>query len=118
MGLPILPASINEVKKTSRSSRFRYSESKEEVIDTSISMSELMAGCGDISMDDLFLGLYELKKAGALLLKKRFSVMKNSTPSNSEFWELLKITVERLVSPTKGTVEYMNRIHAGNCIFR
>ena len=101
--------SINEEKKTSRSSRFHYSEHKEETIDASISMSELMAGCGDISMDDLFLGLYELKKAKALLLKKRFLVMKSSTPSNSEFWELLKVTVERLVSPTKGTVEYLNR---------
>jgi superfamily II DNA helicase RecQ/superfamily I DNA/RNA helicase len=80
-----------------------------EEIDVSISMSELMSGCGGISMDDLFAGLFELSKASVLSVRKNFVVSKNGVPSGDEFWELLKMAVKRLLQPTKGKVELLPR---------
>jgi len=80
-----------------------------EGIDVSLSMSELMSQCGGISMDDLFAGLFELSKAGVLSVRKSFVVLRNGAPSGNEFFDLLKIAVERLLKSTGGQVEFLER---------
>jgi superfamily II DNA helicase RecQ/superfamily I DNA/RNA helicase len=78
-------------------------------IDVSISTSELMSGSGGISMDDLFVGLIELSKAGVLSIRKNFVVSKNGVLSGEEFWELLHAALERLLQTTNGKVELLPR---------
>ena len=82
---------------------------KDGMIDVSISMNELMTSCGQISVDDLFLGLFELNQTHALRVKKTFSVIKGSLPSGTEFWNLLQFTINRLLEPTEGSVEKLPR---------
>lgn len=78
-------------------------------IDVSLSMSELMTRCGGISMDDLFAGLFDLNKVGTLSLHKNFVVLRNGVPSGEEFFELLEFAVGKLLEPTGGRVEYLQR---------
>ena len=92
-----------------RPARTAQVASEHGLVDVSISMTELITGCGEISVDDLFLGLFELSKAGALTLRKRFSVLKSSAPSGEEYWSLLQAAVERLLAPTEGTVDLLDR---------
>lgn len=80
-------------------------------IDVSLSMSELMSRCGGINMDDLFAGLFDLSKVGALTLHKNFVVLRNEAPSGEEFFELLEFAIETLLEPTGGRVEYLQRKH-------
>lgn len=83
--------------------------SSAEDIDIELSMRELMARCGDLSMDDLFAGLFELSQAGALHIKKSFTITTPSTPSEPEVFELLEYAVEKLTRSTHGRVECMDR---------
>ena len=78
-------------------------------LNVSISMFELMLRSGDISMDDLFAGLFELSKAGVLSIHKSFVVRRNGVPSREEFFKLLEFAVKRLLKPTKGHVELLQR---------
>ncbi len=80
-------------------------------IDVSLSMSKLMSRCGGISMDDLFAGLFDLNKVGALSLHKNFVVRRNGVPSGEEFFDLLNFAVERLLEPTGGRVDFFQRKH-------
>lgn len=90
--------------------RTTYSRSSMDgELDVSLSMSELMSGCGGISMDDLFVGLFELSKAGVLSVRKSFVVLRNGAPSSDEFFDLLEVAVERLLKPTDGKVEFLER---------
>ena len=80
-----------------------------EKVDVSVSMSELMMRCGDISMDDLFAGLFELSAPGVVSVHKSLVVMRNGSPSGDEFFDLLEFAVERLLQPTDGKVEFLER---------
>lgn len=80
-----------------------------EKVDVSVSMSELMLLCGDISTDDLFAGLFELSKADVVLVHKSLVVRRNGSPSGDEFFDLLEFAVERLLQPTDGKVEFLER---------
>lgn len=78
-------------------------------LDVSISMSELMLRCGDISMDELFAGLFELSVADVVSVHKSFAVLKSGTPSGEEFYDLLEFAVNRLLQPTEGRVDILER---------
>lgn len=78
-------------------------------LNVGVSMSELMSRGGDIGMDDLFSGLYELSTAGVLSIHKSFAVRPNGSQSGDEFFELLEFAVERLLQPTDGRVEFLER---------
>jgi superfamily I DNA/RNA helicase len=104
---PAEPEAISQQEK--KPARIAQFESEHAEVDVSISMTELITGCGEISVDDLFLGLFELSKAGALTLRKRFSVLKNGVPSGEEYWSLLQTAVERLLTPTEGAVDLLDR---------
>lgn len=78
-------------------------------VDVSVSMSELMLRCGDISMDDLYAGLFQLSTAGVVSVHKSFDVLKSGTPSGEEFYDLLTFAVDRLLQPTKGRVDFLQR---------
>jgi len=78
-------------------------------VDVSVSMSELMLRCGDISMDDLFAGLFQLSAAGVVWVHKSFDVLKSGTPSGDEFYDLLEFAVDRLLQPTKDRVDFLQR---------
>lgn len=80
-----------------------------EKVDVSVSMSELMLRCGDITTDDLFAGLFELSNADVVSVHKSFVVLRNGSPSGDEFFDLLKFAVERLLQPTYGKVEFLER---------
>lgn len=87
-----------------------YSVKQEDrKVEASISMTELISSCGGISMDDLFLGLFELSRADVLSVKKVFVVLKNGVPSGDEFWDLLQTAITRLLRPTGGKVELLSR---------
>lgn len=84
-------------------------ESSDEALDIDLSMRELIARCGDIGMDDFFAGLFELSKAGALHLKKIFTITKPSAPSDPEFFDLLEHAMTMLTRSTHGKVEFVDR---------
>ncbi len=80
-----------------------------ETVEVSLSMSELMSGCGGIGMDDLFAGLFELCKADVLSVRKNLTILPNGLPSGDEFFGLLETAVQRLLEPTGEKVEYLDR---------
>ena len=100
---------VKQGPDASKATTLGHSESEGGAIHASISMSELMSRCGEISIDDLFSGLFELSKARALTLCKTFVVTRNSAPSGDKFWNLLQRTLDRLLQPTQGKVELINR---------
>jgi len=80
-----------------------------EKVDVSVPMSELMLLCGEISTDDLFAGLFELSNAHVVSVHKSFVVLRNGSPSSDEFFDLLEFAVGRLLQPTDGKVEFLER---------
>lgn len=76
---------------------------KADDLRASVSVTELMAASGGIDADELFSGLFDMSRSGAVSVGKTFAVVKHTAQSGEEIWALLKHAVKRLLRPTAGT---------------
>jgi superfamily II DNA/RNA helicase len=105
------PAATPERKEPTPARRTRVApqSSGQDEVAVSVSMSEIMAASGGISLDEFYAFLIELSQAKALSFHKTLVMARLTFPSTDTFLDLLQYAVEMLMLPTGGNVEILPR---------
>ena len=100
---------VSSSKKNQYGTKVVVASAEPEKVEVNVTMSELIARCGGISMDNIFADLIELSNVSVLAIEKELIVSKSGLPSEVEFWNLLGKAVDILLQPTNQRVEYLSR---------
>lgn len=100
---------VSSSKKNQYGSKVVVATAEPEKVEVNVAMSELIARCGGVSMDNIFADLIELSNDSILAIEKELIVSKSGLPSEVEFWDLLGQAIKILLQPTNERVESLSR---------
>ena len=82
--------------------------SDNQILDVSISISQIVESIENLTIDEVYIELFNLVKCDCISIHKEFIFNRFSNQSSDYYWSLLEYVITRIIKSTDGNLEIFN----------